>query len=554
MVQDKKRVVILKTAVVFMLYYISVSVLNYFLRNFQGEFFYPLFAFLTVLIFLITYRIIFSSIETTDKYKYAIGEFIEKMDINPVTGVKDYYDLFEDYSDTCLRNRDEIKTLLFENNKNALDISLTMKDSVYHTAEITGSVKIISEKIEDLTAAIEQSSSAVNQITQTVSHFADRIEDQSSAIIETSSSVEQMSSSIANINKVTVSKKEKSVELLDLTGEGEKQMNTTNQIVGEISDSIKSVTDVISVINDIADQTNLLAMNAAIEAAHAGDAGRGFSVVADEIRKLAESTASNSRIISQNLKKIVDGVQNVKTSSTKSLDFFKEIKSETSEFVNALEEIINTTEELDIGSREIVTAVTSLVNVSEEIKNGSNEMKISANEINNAILDIRNAGLKTKENIIQISEVTGNINEIFNKLTNVSINSNKVLEKGLEVLSSEKENKNQVKIPTIIMQHILWLIKVRSMLDDRLELDADKVTDHHSCELGRWIMSPGFDKHRNGNDGLKLESIHEKLHSEIKNIIESRNSISRERLEEMFTSLLEISNEVVELLVRINTE
>ncbi len=88
--------------------------------------------------------------------------------------------------------------------------------------------------------------------------------------------------------------------------------------------------------------------------------------------------------------------------------------------------------------------------------------------------------------------------------------------------------------------------------DDRLELDADKVTDHHNCELGRWIISPGFNKHRNGNDGLKLESIHEKLHSEIKNIIESRNSLSRERLEEMFTSLLEISNEVLEILVRIN--
>ncbi len=540
--------ILIKTIVIYFLFITFSSLSYYYLSNISSIYFYLSFFVLSIILFVLTNMDKISCKKQINTSEKSINDFLDKMGIKPNKDADNTYSLFNEYSDQCIQSKNEIKDLLSENNKHTLDISLTMKDSVYQTSDITGSIKIISEKIENLSSAIEQSSSAINQITQTVSAFSERIDDQSTAIVQTSSSIEEMSSSITNINTVTISKKEKSIELLDLTSEGKKQMETTNEIITEISDNIKSVNSIISVINDIAAQTNLLAMNAAIEAAHAGESGKGFSVVADEIRKLAESTASNSKTISNNLKKIINGVESVESSSFKSLQFYEEIKKETSNFVDALEEIINTTKELDIGSNEIVTAISSLVNISEEIRNGSREMKISAKEINNAIIDIRDAGIKTKENISQISQVTGNINNIFKKLTEVSIDSNIIFDKGLKILSINKEN--EIHIATTIMQHVLWLIKVRAMIDDQINLDVNKVTDHHSCQLGKWLMSSSFDNFRNTDTGITLEREHEKLHLEIKNIIKNKDSVPRDTLEKMFSELLLISEKVVKELIK----
>ena len=89
------------------------------------------------------------------------------------------------------------------------------------------------------------------------------------------------------------------------------------------------------------------------------------------------------------------------------------------------------------------------------------------------------------------------------------------------------------------------------MLDDKLDLKEENVTDHHFYDLGKWIMNSGSDRCRTENNGLRLENVHEKLHSEIKNIVRSKNTISREGCEEMFTELIQVSNEVIQKLVRI---
>ncbi|HOV15475.1 MAG TPA: methyl-accepting chemotaxis protein, partial [Spirochaetota bacterium] len=449
------------------------------------------------------------------------------------------------FIDLYSKNRDEVNNYFRDSKKHSLEISTTIKDSAYHTSAITGNIKIISEETDNLNSAIIQSASSINQITQTISEFVKQIDNQSSAVSQTSASIEEMNASIGNINTTSISKKNKSLDLINITNQGEKQQILENEIIGNINKKIDSVREVTKVIDNIASQTNLLAMNAAIEAAHAGEYGKGFGVVANEIRKLAESTTLNSKLINNDLKYIIDNIKSVDDSSKNNLLFYRKIKDETQNIVNFLEEIISSTHELNIASSEIISATTTLINISEIIKSGFHEMNLSISEINKAIQLILNSSTVNKEKTTEISNTIGDINDIFRTITQLKIQEGKLFEK-IEV---KLNNSNySLNLPVIILQHILWVLKVRSVLDERLKIDVKEIGDHTKCDLGKWILSNDSEKYKNDKEFNNLIIEHEKLHNFVYEIISNTNKLNRQELENKFNKLIDISKIIVELL------
>jgi methyl-accepting chemotaxis protein len=163
-------------------------------------------------------------------------------------------------------------------------------------------------------------------------------------------------------------------QLVDNVQQGRSSMRETIEAVGIISKGVAGVGSTIKVIGGIAANTNLLSMNAAIEAAHAGDAGMGFAVVAGEIRRLSETTRENSRNIANTLTGIIDGIKTTTTRSSATDTLISTMAEEINGFANTMTELINSLGELSIGSREITTALILLRENAEAIKTGYHDM------------------------------------------------------------------------------------------------------------------------------------------------------------------------------------
>ncbi len=312
----------------------------------------------------------------------------------------------------------------------------SLKDSVNETAQS------LCDILADVTSSIEATASAATQISSSAEEIAAGSQEQSSQTTEIASAVEQMTKTImeTSLNSHTASDAAKEAGTIAKDGgtavfDTIKGMEKIDEIVASASvkvlklgESSKQIGEIIQVIDDIADQTNLLALNAAIEAARAGEQGRGFAVVADEVRKLAERTTKATKEIAQMIKQIQNDTRDAVSSISLGTEEVAKGKTLTEKAGSSLQEIIS-------GSVKVVDIISQVAVASEE-------QSSAAEQISKNIEGITAVTHQSASGIQQIARATEDLNRLTLNLQELI--SKFEIEKAGNLISSKKINKLEI--------------------------------------------------------------------------------------------------------------
>jgi len=437
-------------------------------------------------------------------------------------------------------------------------------------------IRSLRETISHVGEASAAVASAANEISSSTEQMAAGAQEQTSQAHEVASAVEEMTKTIIENSKnagdtaETAKQARQTAEtggrVVEETVAGMKRIaevvNRSAETVETLGKSSDQIGEIIGVIDDIADQTNLLALNAAIEAARAGEQGRGFAVVADEVRKLAERTTKATKEIAT---------------------MIKQIQAETSGAVASMEEGtkqvndgIALADKAGESLREIVGSIGRVTEMISQIAAANEQQSSASEQISKnveAISSVTNETAQATQQIARaaedLSRLTENQQQLVGRFKLSEDNAGKPArhlgagsiaerengsDRSATVVHEDGSGAEVFDIASAKSAHLSWKVRIQKMLAGKEQLNEKTIPSHRDCKLGKWYYGVGGTQYRGSDTFTELGQKHEEMHDAVKKTARLFDAGQKGEARSSADDVYRLASQVIHLLDKLEEE